>query len=197
MKIFFWSLRLNISKLYIFFFLLIIMLFLPAVSEGQIIAGPEVDLVKNDLYVSFSVMLGEKQMEEIRKGIEKELKLNIDLFRVWRVWPDEFTLGKVNVRTLKADPIKKEYVATSLEGNTITEKRFKSFESMIEWSLSVRNMKLTNTREIDPGKYFVRITVESKIRKLPPVIGYFFIFVSENEFRLVRDSAIFSIEGGR
>jgi hypothetical protein len=183
-------------RLYIFLFLFIALIS-PSLSESQIIAGPEVALANNDIYISFSVILGDKHLEEIRKGIEKELKLHIDLFRVWRVWPDEFTIGKTNVRTLKADPVKKEYVATSLEGNTLIEKRFKSFESMIDWSLSVKNIKLTNTREIDRGKYFVRITVESKIRKLPPVIGYFFIFVSENEFKVVKDSAFFSIDGGK
>jgi hypothetical protein len=52
-------------------------------------------------------------------------------------------------------------------------------------------------RELEPGQYFVRVTVESKIRKLPPVIGYLFIFVSENEFKIVRDSALFPIEGAR
>jgi len=88
-------------------------------------------------------------------------------------------------------------VSTSLDGNTLIEKRFKSFESMISWALSVRDMKLTNIREIDPGQYFVRVTIESKIRKLPPVIGYLFIFLSENEFRLVKNSGLFVIEGAR
>jgi len=53
------------------------------------------------------------------------------------------------IRTLKADPIKKEYVATSSDGSTLVERRFKSFESMINWTLSVKDLKLTSTREID------------------------------------------------
>jgi hypothetical protein len=184
------------SRLYTIFFLLIL-LFSPALSDGQTIAGPEVRLTNDDIFVSFTVNLSDDNLQEIRKGIDKELKLYIDLFRIWRIWPDEFVLGKLYVRTLKSDPIKKEYVSISSDGSTLIEKRFKSFESMINWSLSVRDMKLTNTREIDPGKYFVRITVESKIRKLPPVIGYFFIFLSENEFKVVKDSAVFDIEGAR
>jgi hypothetical protein len=68
---------------------------------------------------------------------------------------------------------------------------------MIRWTLSVKDMKLTNIREIEAGQYFVRVTVESKIRKLPPVIGYLFIFVSENEFKVVKDSGVFTIEGAR
>ena len=184
------------SRLYTIFFLFI-MLFSPVLTEGQVIAGPEVRLADNDIYVSFSLNLEDKNLEEIRRGIDKELKIYIDLFRVWKIWPDEFVLGKTYTRTLKADPIKKEYVATSLDGNTLIERRFKSFESMIRWALSVKDMKLTNIREIEAGQYFVKITIESKIRKLPPVIGYLFIFLSENEFKIVKDSGFFAIEGTR
>jgi len=184
------------SRLYTIFFLLI-SLFFPALSEGQVIAGPEVRLANNDIYVSFSLNLTDKTLEDIRSGIDKELKIYIDLFKVWKVWPDEFVLGKTYTRTLKADPIKKEYVATSLDGNTLVERRFKSFESMITWATSVKEMKLTNMREIEPGQYFVKITIESKIRKLPPVIGYLLIFLSENEFKIVKDSGFFAIEGAR
>jgi hypothetical protein len=184
------------SRLYTIFCLLI-MLFSPALSEGQEIAGPEVRIANNDIYVSFSLNLADKNLDEIRRGIDKELKIYVDLFRAWKVWPDEFVLGKTYTRTLKADPIKKEYVSTSLDGNTLIERRFKSFESMISWALNVKDMKLTNMREIEPGQYFVKITIESKIRKLPPVIGYLLIFLSENEFKIVKDSGFFAIEGAR
>lgn len=184
------------SRLYIIFFLLGTLIF-PLWSEAQVITGPEVKIVNNDIYVSFSINLEEKNLQEIKRGIDKELKLNVDLFRIWKVWPDEFVLGRMNIRTLKSDPVKKEHVSTSLEGNTFIEKRFKSFESMIRGALSVKDMKLTNIREMDPGEYFVRVTIESRIRKLPPVIGYLFIFLSENEFKLVKDSGVFSIEGAR
>lgn len=184
------------SRLYIIFFLLITFIS-PVLSEAQVITGPEVKIVNNDIYVSFSLNLEDKKLQEIKRGIDKELKLNVDLFRIWKVWPDEFVLGKMNIRTLKSDPVKNEYVSTSLDGNTLIEKRFKSFESMISWALSVKDMKLTNIREMDPGEYFVRVTIESKIRKLPPVIGYLFIFLSENEFKIVKDSGALVIEGAR
>ena len=184
------------SRLYIIFFLFITLIF-PVLSEAQVITGPEVKIVNNDIHVSFSLNLDDKNLQEIKRGIDKELKLNVDLFRIWKVWPDEFVLGKMNIRTLKADPVKKEYVSTSLDGNTLIEKRFKSFESMISWALFVRDLKLTNIREMDPGEYFVRVTIESRIRKLPPVIGYLFIFLSENEFKIVKDSGVFVIEGAR
>ena len=169
----------------------------PALAEGQEISGPEVRLLGSDVYVSFSLVLDAKHAQELREGIDKELKLYVDLFRVWKVWPDEFVLGKFFSRKIKADPIKKEYVATSNDGNVLVERRFRSFESMLGWTLSVKDLKLTNTRELDPGQYFVRITAESKIRKLPPVIGQFFIFISENEFKIRKDSGLITVEGGK
>lgn len=173
--------------------LFLVIVLLPALSEAQTIAGPEIRFEYRDLYVTFSLSLDERRIDEIRKGIEKELSINIDLFRVWRAWPDEFVLGKSLVRILKADPIKKEYVASSNDGSVMLVRRFKSADSMLDWTLSVKDLKLTNVRELDPGQYFVRVTVASKVRKLPPVIGYLFLFVSENEFKVTRDSMFFPI----
>ena len=176
---------------------LFLSVFIPGLAGGQEIAGPEVRLTNNDVHVSFSLAPGAKHIEEIKEGIDKELKLYVDLFRVWKIWPDEFVLGKFYSRRMKVDPIKKEYVATSLEGNVIIERRFRSFETMLSWTLSVKDLKLTNTRELDPGQYFVRITAESKVRNLPPMIRQFFVFMSENEFKTRKDSGVFVIEGGR
>ncbi len=171
--------------------------FVPGIARGQEISGPEVRLTNNDVFVSFSLVLGSKHIQEIKEGLDKELKLYIDLFRVWRIWPDEFVLGKFYSRKMKVDTIKKEFVATSFDGNVIIEKRFRSFESMLSWVLSVRDLKLTNTRELEAGQYFVRITAESKVRSLPSVIGQFLVFISENEFKIKKDSGVFVIEGAR
>lgn len=169
------------------------LLFFYSLSSGAEIIGPEVTLQNNEIYVTTSLSLEEKYLQELRNGIEKKFIFYIDLFKVWRMWPDEFVLGKSLTRTLKGDPVKSEFIATSYDGNTIIEKRFKSFESMTNWALSINELKLTNIRELEPGMHFVRITVESKIRNLPPVIGYFMIFLSENEFKITKDSPDFSI----
>lgn len=176
---------------------LFLTVFIPGLAWGQEIAGPEVRLVNNEVYVSFSLVPSAKYIEEIKDGIDKELKLYVDLFRVWKVWPDEFVLGKFYSRKTKVDPIKKEYVATSFDGNVIIEKRFRSFATMLAWTLSVKDLKLTSTRELDSGLYFVRITAESKVRDLPPMIRQFLVFISENEFKIKKDSGYISIEGGR
>jgi len=139
------------------------------------------------------LLLDDKYLQEIRNGIKKEFRFYMDIFRVWNVWPDEFVSSKTFTRTLRSDPVKTEFIATSSDGNTQIKKRFKSLESMLKWALSFNDLKLANVRDLEPGAYFVRVTVESKIRQLPPVIGYFMIFLPENEFRIRKDSSFFSI----
>jgi hypothetical protein len=183
----------NLKIFFYLTFLVFSLLFFSSLASGAEITGPEVALQGNEIYVTTSLTLEEKYVKEISNGIEKEFRFYIDLFKVWNMWPDEFVLGKSITRTLKCDPVKNEFIATSFDGSTLLEKRFKSFESMIKWALSIDNLKLSNIRELDPGIYFVKITVESKIRNLPPVIGQFFIFLSENEFVVKKDSFDFRI----
>jgi len=164
-----------------------------SLSSAAEIIGPEVKLQDNEIYVTTALSLDENHIQELRNGIAKEFRFYIDIFRVWKIWPDEFVLGKLFVRTLKCDPVKTEYIATSADGSTLIEKRFKSFESMVRWAVSINDLRLTNIRELEQGLYFVRVTIESKIRKLPPIIGYFMIFLPENEFKIKKNSFPFNI----
>jgi hypothetical protein len=182
-----------LKKFYYLIFLVFSLVPFTSLASGAEIQGPEVALQGNEIYVTTSLSLDEKYIQELRNGIEKEFRFYIDLFRVWSMWPDEFILGETITRNLKCDPVKGEFIATSFDGNTLIEKRFKSFESMTKWALGIDNLKLTNIRELEPGIHFVRITVESKIRNFPPVIGQLFIFLSENEFVVKKDSSYFRI----
>lgn len=174
---------------------LLFLMFSPA--QAAEVIGPEARLQDGEIYASTGLSLDENYLEELRNGVTKEFRFYIDLFRVWNMWPDEFILSRSFVRTLTSDPVRKEYTATSGDGNMITKKRFKSFDSMLQWALSISNLKLTSARDLEPGVYFVRVTIESRIRKLPPVIGYFLIFLPENEFRIKKDSPFITIGPGR
>ena len=160
-------------------------------SGASEITGPEIKIQDNQIRVTTSLSLNEKSLQELRNGVTKDLKFSIDLFRVWKMWPDEFVVGKMFIRTLKSDPVTMEYRGSSNDGNTLVQKKFKSFESMIQWALLINDVKLANVKDLEQGTYFVRVTVESKIRKLPPVIGYFMIFLPENEFKIEKDSPFF------
>jgi hypothetical protein len=174
-----------ISSLVLFFLLL-----LPAGVWGADIAGIEAHVVNGEVLVNTALSLDDKNLTDLKNGISKEITFYVDLFRLWKSWPDEFIAGKKIVKTLRSDPIKKEYVATSLDGTLLIEKRFKSFDSMVSWALSIKNIRLADVRELQQADYFVRVTVESRLRKLPPVIGYLLFFVPENDFRLQKDSPL-------
>lgn len=165
----------------------------PQIGLATEVSAVNVKLQSNDIYVTTSLKPDAKFMNDINNGISKELTFYIDLFRVWSVWPDEFVTGRKLVKVLKSNPIKREYVAASVDGNVQLEKRFKDLESMVEWAMNIIDIKLTNIKELEPGEYFVKITVDSRIRKLPPVIGYFLFFVPEKEFSISKDSQIFKI----
>ncbi len=147
----------------------------------------------NELHITTSLTPEAKFIENIAEGISKEIIFYVDLFRVWKIWPDEFVRGKKIIRVLKTDPIKREYYAFNIEGTTKTEKRFKDFDSMISWAFNLTDYKLTGIKDLEPGKYFVKITIESYTRQLPPVIGYLLFFISEKEFSVSKNSYKFMI----
>ena len=187
-------------------------LFAAEMSAGGLtspdIIGPSVAIKEGGIFVSSGLRLDEQGIRDLKNGISKEIILYIDLFRVWPNWPDEFVLGNTITRTLRCDPVKKEYIASSLWGTTLTEKRFRSCETLTLWALSVPEFKLSGTAEIErarpetagghasPDEYFVRVTAEGRLRRLPPVIGYLFFFVREKEFSVRRDSERFRPTSG-
>lgn len=157
------------------------------------VSTPEVRIVNGDIMVSAEITLNEKWIADLKSGISKELTLYVDLFRVWSVWPDEFIIGKKVINTLTSDPVKGEFIGTSFDGLTQIKKRFKDFNSMLRWALNIRDLKVANIKELEDSEYFIRIIVESRLRKLPPVIGYLFFFVPEKEFKIIKDSPKFLV----
>ena len=127
------------------------LLFLPSSSECVEIKTLDVTVEKNIIHVSTTVSLDEKYLADLRKGIEKEIRFYIDIYKMWNVWPDEFITGKFSVRTIHYDPVKTEYIATSNDGHTLIEKRFTSFESMVKWALSIHELKLILPQDQEPG----------------------------------------------
>ncbi len=154
----------------------------------------DVKLHGNGIYINASVKPDQKFIEDVQAGLSKEVVIYLDLFRAWNVWPNEFILGRKIVRVLKSDPIKREYVADSLDDNIRREKRFKDLETMIEWARNISDEKLSGIEGLETGTYFVKVTVESILKQLPPVIGYLFFFVPEKEFSASRVSPSFQIQ---
>jgi hypothetical protein len=173
--------------------ILIALLLLPLSARAQEVVGPSVKINEGQVVASTALNLSEEQLEDISKGISKEIEIYVDLFRVWRSWPDEFILGAKFTRTLSCDPVKKEYVATSLYEYTLREKRFSNCKSLLDWALNVEEVKLASVAALQPGEYFVKVKAEGRVRKLPPVVGYLFFFVKEKDFKITGKSKFFTI----
>jgi hypothetical protein len=66
---------------------------------------------------------------------------------------------------------------------------------MLLWALTISDEKLPIAKVLEPGAYYVKVTVEAHARKLPPIIGYLLFFIPEHEFRVSRDSSIMQMGG--
>ncbi len=153
-----------------------------------------VTVLNNRLYVETSLKPDERFIEDLGQGITKELIFYVDLFRVWKIWPNEFVRGIKIKRTIKSNPIKREYVATSEQEGVITERRFRDIDTMFQWVLGLNNVAIPGTlSDYEEGTYFIRVSVESIKQKLPPAIGALLFFLPNKEFAVSRDSEIFNI----
>ncbi len=174
-----------------------VLLVLSSPAKAAELSPVSVTILNGEIRAGSSVSLDPRMVEEIREGLSKEFIYYIDLFRVWDVWPNEFIAGRKIVKEIKSDPIKRQHIAVSNDGAVRIEKRFKDAESMIAWTMTIGDIGLASVNNLDRGSYFVKVTVESKIRKLPPVIGYLLFFVPEKEFSMSRNSQVFHVQGKR
>lgn len=152
------------------------------------ITGPEVKIQDNDIIVSTGFSNIKEIETAIKTGIEKEITFTIELFRVWRLWPDEFVVLKKIQRIIKYDNLRGQYRVSSYDGTSLKERHFKDFNTLKEWVFTVKDISLANIKELEKDKYFIRVAVESKSRKLPPLIGFFMVFIPETEISMVKKS---------
>ncbi len=165
----------------------------PADSQAAELQGVELAFRGQDLLVTTTLVPDASFAEEMKQGLSKELLLTVEMMGIRSFVPDEYILARKVRITLKSDPIKREFAARITDGDIIQEKRFKDVESMNAWALGLRNLKITNVKELDPGTYYVKVTAESRIRKLPPLIKYLLFFIPETEFTVVRYSRAFTL----
>ena len=165
----------------------------PAETFGAELQALDIAFRGQDMFVTTAVVPDVSFTEEMKQGLSKELRLSFEVMSIRSFFPDEYILGKKIRITLKSDPIKREFAARITHGGSVQEKRFKNIESMNDWALGIRDLKITNVKELDPGTYYLKVTAESRIRKLPPLLKYLLFFIPETEFTVVRYSRVFTL----
>ena len=172
---------------------ILLTLAIPAITNAAELHGPYASVRDRTIMVRTSVSFSPERAEEVRKGVSKEIIFYVSLFRVWNNWPDEFVLGKKITQSLTCDPVKNENVATSTIDNLVRKKRFTSCDEMMSWALSLRGVELYDIDLLERAEYYIRVTVESRIRELPPFINLVLFFVRETEFKISSDSPSFPL----
>ncbi len=161
------------------------------------IIGPDMEIIDNNIIVSISIDNFKDLETTIKSGIEKEIIFTTELLRSWRLWPDEFIVSKRFEKVIKYDNLRDQYMASSYDGITRINKRFKDYGSLREWIFSVNTFNLANITGLEPSDYYIRVVVESKSIEQLPLLGFLAYFIPAVEMSLAKESSSFRIEGGK
>jgi hypothetical protein len=177
-------------------FLIILIMFCSPLTYASMpsISVPEMEIIDNDIIVSFSVDSAPELESKIRSGIEKEITFTVELLRAWRFWPDEFVVSKKIRRTIRYDNLRDQYLAVSDDGIKKVERHFKEFGELRDWLFSISAVNLANIRELEPGDYYIRTVVESRSIEHIPLIGLLMLFIPEVEMSMAKESSHFILE---
>jgi len=183
-----------IKKILLFFLPCIILLNLSvATAIKPHIFGPYMKIVDRNIIVNVSLANVSELETAINSGVGKEITFTVELLRAWPLWPDEFVASKKIKKAIKYDNLRGQYLATSFDGFSKTERQFKDYYQVRNWIFTENDIKLANTRELEPDKYYIRIIVESKSLKQLPVIGLLMHLVPEVDMTIVKETSDFYI----
>jgi len=96
-------------------------------------------------------------------------------------------------RIFISDPIKGEFIVRSIEGQILREKKFKNWQDALEWGLKINPVTVVDINNLEKGKYYVKVTVESNIKKLPLVLEHILFFIPRYEKRITKESETFRL----
>ncbi len=166
----------------------------PSSAAKPSIIGPAIEIIDNDIIISLSIDDTDELEQVIASGIGKEIIFTVELLRVWKFWPDEFVVSKRIEKTIQYDNLREQYTASSNDGVTQVKVKYDSYSTVKNWLFSAANINLANLKELDPGRYYVRVVVESKSLEQLPFIGFLMHFIPEVEMSLAKESLPYGLE---
>lgn len=153
----------------------------------------EIQKRNNSLFVKSTIVPSQEFIEDFRSGLSKNISILIELFRRWTIIPDEFIKGYMIQRILISDPIKEEFIIKTVYGEGMVEKRFKNWQEALNWALNIDTVKIADVNTLEQGRYYIKITVESNIKKLPLVFEHILFFIPKYEKKITKESEIFRL----
>lgn len=152
------------------------------------------EIQKNDSFLTVKTRIVPSQefIDDFKNGLSKTIFILVELYRKWSIIPDEFITGVQIQRILISDPIKEEFIIKTLEGDRLSEKRFKSWQEALDWALKEDSIKI-NINNVDRGKYYIKITAKSNIKKLPSVLEHILFFIPTHEKKITKESEYFRL----
>ncbi|MBI4687398.1 MAG: DUF4390 domain-containing protein [Nitrospirae bacterium] len=162
-------------------------------AGANLISGMDIKIQGSYIIVNTDFSDSKAIEASIKSGVEKEFTFHIELFRVWKFWPDDLIVTKKIQNTMRYDNLRGLFTAASYDGTKRKEKTFKNFNELKQWGLVLKDINLANTGGLEHGRYLVRITVESQSKKLPPLLGFFMLFIPEKEMSISKKSRYFVV----
>jgi|WetSurMetagenome_2_1015567.scaffolds.fasta_scaffold00164_16 hypothetical protein len=177
------------AAFFLFFVALLLPLYAPVYASDITTIGFR--QTNGDIVVNAYLQFDQKIIDDLNSGLPKELTFSVELFRSWNFWPNEYIAGRTITRSLQSNPIKREYVGTSIEGKTRELRRFRDVSSMIAWAGTIEELRLSPIVAAEDGDYFIRVSAESRMLALPAVVDYLLFFIPTKEFNVTKDSLLF------
>lgn len=175
--------------------LIFFIIFILKINYTHAIEDIDILIKKNltSIEVNTRIIPSKEFIEDFRSGMGKNILILIELYRRWSIIPDEFITGIKLQRTFISDPIKEEYIIKNLEGQILKEKRFKNITDALAWGLKIESVEFSNINNYESGKYYIKVTVESNIKKLPLLLEHFLFFIPKYETKIVKESERFNL----
>lgn len=148
---------------------------------------------ENTLSIQLQIIPSEEFKDDFKEGLSKNILISIELYRRWSIIPDEFISGFQIHKILISDPIKEEFIIKSIEGQKIIEKRFKNWQDALNYGLKVDLVKIEDINKLQKGKYYIKVSVESNIKKLPSVLEHLLFFIPKYEKKITKESERFML----
>lgn len=182
-----------VRKTAVVLFFISALLSVPAPGSSSDITTINFRQVNRDIIVNTSLQFDQKIIDDLNDGLPKEITFTVDLIKSRKLLPNDVTKGRVIVKSLQSNPIKREYIGTSIEGREKTVRRFRDVSSMIAWGGTLQELRLADIDVEEDSEYFIRVSAESRMLALPAVVDYLLFFIPTREFSVSKETQLFRL----